>query len=151
MKTTDVPPNARWLIILIVDSIVENLHLIQGSGFNPDDQRRMSRASIIVNHNKPMRFSAFRPSKLSAKPETSGSWEQLHAAQQKEVEVVTEALKLMSKKETVRKQMPESAAKRTTEATLDGNVRAALKKHEKVEAEVHRAKKLVKKNRTTMV
>jgi hypothetical protein len=142
--------NAKWLIVLIVDSIVENLHLIQASGFNPEDSRRMSRASIMITPDKPMRFSTFRPSMLSAKPESSESWDVLESVQQKEAEAVTEALKLMSHKEAVRKQMPESAAKRKTEAAIEGNVRAALKKHQVAEAEVQaKAKKLVKKNRNT--
>jgi hypothetical protein len=151
MKTSNVLSNARWLIIWIVDSVVENLHLIQRSGFNPDDNRRISRASIIINHKKPIRFSAFRPSKLSARPQTTETWEQLHAAQEEEAKVVTEALKLLSHKEAVGKQLPDRSSNRVTEAVIDGDIQAILKTHEVLEAEIHRSKKVLKKNRMTII
>ena len=144
MKSSNVQANARWLIVLIVDSVVANLHLMQGAGFNPDDENRTNRASAVMDSK------SSRLSRLSVKSGAGVSWEDVHAARQKEAEVISEALKLMTQKETVRKQMLENISKQKAEAALDKDIRATLIQHGQAEAEVQKAKKLVKYRMTML-
>ncbi|KAK4946971.1 hypothetical protein LTR10_014113 [Elasticomyces elasticus] len=128
----------------VVRSIAENQRQMDNSSISSSSSR------LSLPFARPKRVSAYRAARLEARVDLEAAEQKLKSAKDQEKKLLNNAIALTRQRERLEKKSMASDERRQTVSAIEDEMKAVLRRHKEVEAEVEYAKSLTVIHRASL-